>query len=224
MILLIALLIKLDSPEPALYTPQMIGKGSKPFHLFRFRTMYVDKPAHLNAAEWLTRIGRFIRNYSLDHLPTLFNVLKGDLSVIGPRPTEPEFVDMQDPTWQRYFQVRPGIAAAHCFGQSLPYYQVGELRIDTRKRRATLGERWVTLPPIQYRLLLALTQHAGEVVDCQELLRLVWGYDAAEAEARELVKVHIRQIRRRLGFDPETHNYIHSVRGFGYMLAPPDEE
>jgi DNA-binding winged helix-turn-helix (wHTH) protein len=120
--------------------------------------------------------------------------------------------------------VKSGAAAAQRLAQPLPqYYRVGELRIDTHKRRATLGERWVTLPPIQYRLLLALAQRAGEVVGCQELLRLVWGYDAAEAEARELVKVHIRQIRRRLGLEPEKHHYIHSVRGFGYMLAPPEE-
>ena len=117
-----------------------------------------------------------------------------------------------------------GIATARRLAQPPPqYYQIGDLRIDTRKRRASLGERWVTLPPIQYRLLLALAQREGEVVDCQELLRLVWGYDAEEAEARELVKVHIRQIRRRLGLNPEQHNYIHSVRGFGYMLAQPEE-
>jgi lipopolysaccharide/colanic/teichoic acid biosynthesis glycosyltransferase len=106
--LVIAILIKLDSPGPVLYVPAMIGRNGRPFRLFRFRTMHVDKPAHLSPDERLTRIGRFIRNYSLDHLPTLFNVLIGDLSVIGPRPMEPEFVDMQDPTWQRYFQVKPG--------------------------------------------------------------------------------------------------------------------
>jgi DNA-binding response OmpR family regulator len=81
----------------------------------------------------------------------------------------------------------------------------------------------VALPPIQYRLLLALARRAGEVVTCKELIRTVWGYEAEEIESRELVKVHIRQIRRRLGLDPEQHYYIHSVRGFGYMLAPPDE-
>ncbi len=118
-----------------------------------------------------------------------------------------------------------GIAAARRLAQPPPQqYQVGELRIDTRKRRASIGERWVTLPPIQYRLLLALAQREGEVVACQELLRLVWGYEAEDAEARELVKVHIRQIRRRLSLDPEKRNYIHSVRGFGYMLAPPGED
>ena len=83
------------------------------------------------------------------------------------------------------------------------YYQIGELCIDIRRKRARLGERWVTLPPIQYRLLLALAERADEVIGCQDLLRLVWGYDAGEIEARELVKVHIRQIRRRLRLDPE---------------------
>lgn len=117
------------------------------------------------------------------------------------------------------------IAVAQHLGPEEPhYYQVGELRIDTRKRRAGVGKRWVNLPPIQYRMLLALAKRAGEVVGYQELLHLVWGYKAEEVEARELVKVHIRQIRRRLGLDPEKHHYIRSVRGFGYMLASPDED
>jgi DNA-binding response OmpR family regulator len=120
---------------------------------------------------------------------------------------------------------KDGIAVVQRLTQEAPhYYQIGDLRIDTRRKRAGLGGRWVALPPIQYRLLLALAKRAGEVVDCQELLRLVWGYDAEDIEARELVKVHIRQIRRRLGLDPEKHYYIRSVRGFGYMLAPPGED
>ena len=105
-----------------------------------------------------------------------------------------------------------------------PYYRIGDLHIDTRKRRARVSERWVTLPPIQYRLLLTLANRSGEVLDCKELLRTVWGYETEESEARELVKVHIRQIRRRLGLDPEKHHYIRSVRGFGYMLISPDED
>jgi lipopolysaccharide/colanic/teichoic acid biosynthesis glycosyltransferase len=107
-ILTIAILIRLGSSGPVLYAPTMIGKDGRSFRLFRFRTMRVDVPAHLSPGEKLTRVGRFIRNYSFDHLPTLLNVLSGDLSIIGPRPMEPEFVDMQDPTWQRYFQVKPG--------------------------------------------------------------------------------------------------------------------
>ncbi len=120
---------------------------------------------------------------------------------------------------------REGIAATRRLTQAAHRdYQIGELYIDTRKKRVRLGERWVTLPPIQYHLLLALAQRSGEVVGSRELLQAVWGYDAREHEARELIKVHIRQIRRRLGLDPEKYPYIRSVRGFGYMLAPPDEE
>ena len=120
---------------------------------------------------------------------------------------------------------KDGIAVVERLSQEAPrHYEIGDLRIDTHRKRAGLGGRWVALPPIQYRLLLALAKRAGEVIGCQELLRLVWGYDAGEIEARELVKVHIRQIRRRLGLDPEKHNYIRSVRGFGYMLAPPGED
>ena len=116
------------------------------------------------------------------------------------------------------------VTVAQRFAEEMPpFYEIGELRIDTRRKRATVGERWVALPPIQYRLLLALARRTGEVIDCRELLRMVWGYDAEEIESRELVKVHIRQIRRRLGLDPEKHHYIHSVRGFGYVLAPPEE-
>jgi DNA-binding response OmpR family regulator len=107
---------------------------------------------------------------------------------------------------------------------SPPFYQIGELRIDTGKKRVGLGDRWVTLPPLQYRLLLTLAKQAGEVVSCRELLRAVWGYDGDDNEARELVKVHIRQIRRRLGLDPEHQPYIRSVRGFGYMLTPLEED
>jgi putative colanic acid biosynthesis UDP-glucose lipid carrier transferase len=88
--LTIVILIKLDSPGPVLYVPRMIGQDGRPFRLFRFRTMHVDRPAHLRPDERLTRIGHFIRNYSLDHLPALFNLLKGDLSVVGPRPMEPK--------------------------------------------------------------------------------------------------------------------------------------
>jgi len=108
-------------------------------------------------------------------------------------------------------------------GRSPARYQVGQLTIDTRKKRAGIDGDWVTLPPLQYRLLLALARHAGEVVNYGDLMKAVWGYEGEDREARALLKVHVRQIRRRLGLNPEERHYIHSVRGFGYMLSPPEE-
>ncbi|UCC63417.1 MAG: sugar transferase [Anaerolineae bacterium] len=107
--LVVATLIKLDSPGPIFYAPLAVGKNGKPFRMFRFRTMDVDKSPDLTPSERLTRVGRFIRNYSLDHLPTLFNVLKDDMRVVGPRPMEPEAVDLDDPTWQKILAVKPGM-------------------------------------------------------------------------------------------------------------------
>ena len=77
--------------------------------MLRFRTVDVRTPPYMSMDQRMTRVGRFIRNYSLDDLPNLFNVLKGDLAIIGPRPTEPQRVDLEDPAWQEILTVRPGM-------------------------------------------------------------------------------------------------------------------
>ncbi|HLH61191.1 MAG TPA: sugar transferase [Ktedonobacteraceae bacterium] len=106
--LVVALLIKCDSRGPIIYGSPRVGKNGRTFLLLRFRTVDINKPAHLDMKQRLTRAGRFIRNYSLDDLPNIINVLKGDLSLVGPRPTEPESVDLDDPAWQKVLTVRPG--------------------------------------------------------------------------------------------------------------------
>lgn len=105
----IAWLICLETRGPVLYAPTMIGKSGKPFRLLRFRTMRLAPPGSPDSHPAWTRVGRAIRNLSLDHLPTLVNVLTGDLSLIRPRPMGPDWVDLHDPAWQTYFSVRPGL-------------------------------------------------------------------------------------------------------------------
>lgn len=105
---LIAILIRVDSPGSVFYTPQMAGHHGKKFALFRFRTMSPEAD-HSGNEQRLTRIGRMLRNYSLDHLPQLINLLKGDLTIIGPRPMELNVVDLRESVWQQYFQVKPGL-------------------------------------------------------------------------------------------------------------------
>ena len=158
-ILVIAIFIKLDSSGPVLYVPQMVGKSGKLFRLFRFRTMHVDGSNHLDQEKGFTRVGRFIRNYSLDHLPTLVNVLKGDISVVGPRPMEPEFVNLQDPTWQRYFQVRPG------------FFNYAVLKLGK-----TFGHSKDSNLRLKQELELEYIQKQSLAFDLQLFLRFVWAH------------------------------------------------
>jgi lipopolysaccharide/colanic/teichoic acid biosynthesis glycosyltransferase len=104
----IALLIKRESPGPIFYIPKMVGQHRRLFPLFRFRTMYVN-PSDQIIEQRFTHTGHFIRAYSLDHLPTLINLLIGDITLVGPRPMELAVVDVGDPVWRAYFKVKPGL-------------------------------------------------------------------------------------------------------------------
>jgi lipopolysaccharide/colanic/teichoic acid biosynthesis glycosyltransferase len=105
----IALCIRRELRGAILYVPPMVGQRGRLFPLFRFRTMAAKPSAPDPHAIALTRVGRFIRTYSLDHLPMLLNLLIGDLTLIGPRPMELPKVDMRDPIWQSYFSAKPGL-------------------------------------------------------------------------------------------------------------------
>jgi lipopolysaccharide/colanic/teichoic acid biosynthesis glycosyltransferase len=147
--LLITILIKFDSPGPVFYLPLMIGRNGKIFSLFRFRTMSAATPG-VNTQPRLTRPGRFIRNYSLDHLPTLINLLRGDLTIVGPRPIEIDIVDLQDPMWQQYFQVKPGL-----FNYAV--LKLGKLWTSTR----------VSNPALNQELELEYRQKQSTALDLQ---------------------------------------------------------
>jgi O-antigen biosynthesis protein WbqP len=90
-IVLVALAIKLTSPGPVLYWSDRIGRGNRVFRMPKFRSMRIDTPTvatHLlqNPGQWLTPIGSFLRKSSLDELPQLWSILRGDMSFVGPRP------------------------------------------------------------------------------------------------------------------------------------------
>jgi lipopolysaccharide/colanic/teichoic acid biosynthesis glycosyltransferase len=111
----IALLVKLSSPGPVLYRQRRVSRGGRLFQLFKFRTMVVgaDRLAPNVSASGdprVTRVGSFLRRSYLDELPQLLNVLRGDMSLVGPRPETPEFVDLYTPEERRVLTVRPGLA------------------------------------------------------------------------------------------------------------------
>ena len=115
LLLLIALLVRLDSSGPALFRQQRIGRGGVPFAMFKFRSMVVDAPrlgGHSTAAgdPRITRYGRWLRRTSLDELPQLINVIRGEMSFVGPRPDVPaQRVEYSAEAWDLRHRVRPGI-------------------------------------------------------------------------------------------------------------------
>ena len=114
-ILAVVVLIKFGSSGPVLYVSYRIGKKGKPFKIYKFRTMVInaDKiggPSTASDDPRLTKIGLFLKKYQLDELPQLFNVLKGDMSFVGPRPEVKIYVDMMtDEEKNVILSVRPGI-------------------------------------------------------------------------------------------------------------------
>jgi sugar transferase EpsL len=112
LLLLIGLLVRLKIGSPVLFRQQRVGLDLRPFVIYKFRTMTDARDVRgdlLPDAERLTPFGRFLRDTSLDELPELINVLRGDMSLVGPRPLLTKYLDRYTPEQMRRHQVRPGI-------------------------------------------------------------------------------------------------------------------
>ena len=117
-IMLCAVMVKLGSAGPILYSQVRLGKNGRPFRIFKLRTMREDAERHSGAC-WSTKgdprvtaFGRFLRKTHLDELPQLWNVLRGDMSLVGPRPERPEFVPTLEraiPPYRDRLLVKPGV-------------------------------------------------------------------------------------------------------------------
>ena len=111
-LLLCAIAVKFSSPGPVLFRQERVGKDGQGFRLLKFRSMRVNVggaqvTAHGDAR--ITGVGRFLRKTKLDELPELWNVVRGELSLVGPRAEVPKYVDLEDPLWERVLKARPGI-------------------------------------------------------------------------------------------------------------------
>jgi lipopolysaccharide/colanic/teichoic acid biosynthesis glycosyltransferase len=97
---------------PLLYRAQRVGEDGRPFAILKLRTMVASASGPritVGADPRITRIGRLLRRYRLDEMPQLLNVLRGEMTLVGPRPEDPAFVDLDDPLHRRVFSARPGI-------------------------------------------------------------------------------------------------------------------
>ena len=109
---LCAIGVRFSSPGPVLFRQERVGQGGRPFRLLKFRSMRVNVggaqvTAHGDAR--ITGVGRFLRKTKLDELPELWNVVRGELSLVGPRAEVPKYVDASDSLWQKVLQAKPGI-------------------------------------------------------------------------------------------------------------------
>lgn len=120
LLLICYLAVKLEDGGPAIFRQERIGRGGKPFNIYKFRSMTIDKERDENAlygherSADMTRTGRFLRDHHLDELPQLWNVVKGDMAFIGPRPERKYYIDqiMQHThDYMLIYQMRPGLTS-----------------------------------------------------------------------------------------------------------------
>jgi lipopolysaccharide/colanic/teichoic acid biosynthesis glycosyltransferase len=129
LMVLVAVAVRLDSPGPVLFRQERVGRHGRPFRIHKFRTMQVDNSGRgplLTATgdPRVTRVGAALRRHRLDELPQLIDVLKGDMSLVGPRPEVPRYVALYPPDLrERVLAVRPGITDP----SSLDFLDEGEL-------------------------------------------------------------------------------------------------
>lgn len=154
-ILIMAVAVRLTSPGPALYWSDRVGRHNRIFKMPKFRSMRIDTPAvatHLlqNPEQWLTSIGSFLRKSSLDELPQLWSILKGDMSFVGPRPALFNQVDLiEQRTEKGVHELLPGLTGwAQVNGRDeLPIPLKVELDAEYLKRRSLLFDLkvlWMT--------------------------------------------------------------------------------
>jgi lipopolysaccharide/colanic/teichoic acid biosynthesis glycosyltransferase len=109
---IVAIAVRLSSPGPILFRQNRVGQDGVEFVLLKFRTMRMNQSGPMVTArgdQRVTPVGRWLRFLKLDELPELWNVVRGDMSLVGPRPEVPKYVDLTKPAWREVLQVRPGI-------------------------------------------------------------------------------------------------------------------
>jgi lipopolysaccharide/colanic/teichoic acid biosynthesis glycosyltransferase len=112
--LIVAILIKLQDRGPVFFRQKRVGKDFKPFYIYKFRTMVVNAekigpPITKGEDPRITPLGKFLRKFKIDELPQLFNVLKGEMSLVGPRPEVSKYVELFKEDYKKILKIKPGI-------------------------------------------------------------------------------------------------------------------
>jgi len=168
-----ALLIKADSRGPVFFKQERVGRDFQPFRIWKLRTMHVARTGErrdvlaVNADPRITRIGRLLRKAKVDEIPQLYNVLRGDMSLVGPRPELSRYVQMFEPDYREILRCRPGITDL----ASMKYRDEERLLAQA----ADAETEYVTLLlPDKIRLAKEYVARQSVGFDLQILLRSVW--------------------------------------------------
>lgn len=167
--LLIAVLVVADSPGGVFYGQIRVGRKGRDFKLLKFRTMRTgsDKKGLLTIGgrdSRVTRTGYYLRRYKLDELPQLINILKGDMSIVGPRPEVRKYVNMYNPEQLRVLEVRPGLTDY----ASLAYINENDLLSASDNPEQLYIS---TIMPDKLRLNLKYIEQAGLITDLKIIFR-----------------------------------------------------
>jgi len=173
-LLLVALLIKLDSAGPVFFRQERMGKGVQPFLIYKFRTMVVGAPQMggsltLGQDPRITRLGGVLRKTKVDELPQLLNILRGEMGFVGPRPEVRKYVEMFPVEFEQILQIRPGLTDL----ASLKYRDESELLGSFTNAEEAYVQ---VIPPDKIRLAQQYLQSSSVLFDvtliCKTLLRV----------------------------------------------------
>jgi lipopolysaccharide/colanic/teichoic acid biosynthesis glycosyltransferase len=169
LLLYLVVRIKRGSPGPIFYRGVRVGRKGKTFRIFKFRTMVVDAekiggPSTSDDDPRVTGAGKVMRDYKLDELPQLLNVLKGEMSIIGPRPEVPSEVETYSEREKRIFEVRPGITD----WASLEFHNEGEILKGAADPHAAYREK---IKPEKIKLALKYVDEQNMMTDMKILFK-----------------------------------------------------
>jgi len=172
LLLIVGLIVRLSSPGPALFRQVRIGRYGKPFTLLKFRTMVANdqgaEPLVTGGDDpRITGLGKWLRRTKIDELPELWNVLVGDMSLVGYRPEVPRYVDRYRPEWRRVIDTRPGVTDP----VTLRFIDEEALLVGVVDRERAYIE---VILPIKMELILDYLERRSFVFDFQILIKTLW--------------------------------------------------
>ncbi|MFA5095647.1 MAG: sugar transferase [Candidatus Paceibacterota bacterium] len=172
LLLAVAILVKFSSPGPVFYHGERIGRNGKPFRIFKFRTMVLNAeslggPSTAGDDPRLLKIGPFLKRYQLDELPQLINVIKGEMSLVGPRPEVKEYVDiMPEEEKKIILSLRPGMTDL----ASLWNFHEGEVLKGSQDPEKTYMEK---IRPTKTKLQLEYVKNRSFLLDLKIIVKTI---------------------------------------------------